>query len=102
MQQFRVPADEARSKLENVLNAKLSCPLRGDYKRVEFGPGPVRWKATNGAAELMSQEVFPTAHYRAAWLRWISRFDLELAFEDVTLVTHMELDVRSQRDPGSE
>jgi len=96
-QQLHVPVADARQVAEELLSAKLACPLGGEYK-IEGGfSGHDKWKSTAWQNDSMYYERRVPKDYTAPLLDWFAGLSLEFNIDATTLTTHIELDVRPKQ-----
>jgi hypothetical protein len=92
-----VPLAEAKATAENLLDARLVCPLGGQYKLVEdLGGGPTVWESTAWSGR--SASTIPE-DFEAPILKWFRGLDAHLSKVGDQVVTRLELDM--QRQPAA-
>jgi hypothetical protein len=94
-QQLQVPIEDARGTAEQLLDAKLVCPLGGDYQLVEDLNGGLRtWRSTawaNPGSTTVPED------FEAPLLKWFRGLDAHLTKLGDSVTTRVELDM--QRKP---
>ncbi|MCH8923632.1 MAG: hypothetical protein IIA67_10855 [Planctomycetes bacterium] len=96
-QQLHVPVADARQVAEELLGAKLACPLGGEYQ-IEGGfSGHDKWQSTAWQADSLYEERRVPKDYTAPLLDWFAGLSLEFNIDATTLTTHIELDVRPKK-----
>jgi hypothetical protein len=94
-QQLQVPIEDARPVAEQLLDAKLVCPLGGEYNLVEDLDGGLRtWRSTAWARP--SSTTVPD-DFEAPLLKWFRGLDAHLTKAGDSVMTRIELDM--QRKP---
>jgi len=92
-QQIRVPVKDCREAAEFLLNAKLVCPLGGQYVVRDLPGGESRWTSTR-LEEFQPKGGFvpeaPTG-YLAPPLNWFRGLDLHASLVDTLLAAHVEV-----------
>jgi len=76
--QFRVPADKAIGVVEEILRARLVCPLNGDYQANEQNIITLANAAT-------------VSNYESPFLKRLRGAEFELTTEGTTLISHVEV-----------
>jgi hypothetical protein len=94
MQQLRVDPDHAPEIARTVLAATPVCPLGGQYKLHEFGPGPVRWKSDAWQPAFIGNADYVPVGYRFPFLDWMRGLSLEFSLDQQTLTTHIEVELQ--------
>ncbi|WP_425618183.1 hypothetical protein NA78x_001882 [Anatilimnocola sp. NA78] len=96
-QQLHVPMEACAYVAEDLLNAKLNCPLDGEYKLMEEVGSGLYWRST----------VWPERYdlapvdYKAPLLDWFRGLDGHLTKEQGRLIAHIEVDLaRKPEDPA--
>jgi hypothetical protein len=96
-QQLHVPAEQARSTAEKLLDAELVCPLGGEYSLVEDLNGGLKsWQSSAWARQRAS--TIPD-DFEAPLLKWFRGLDAHLLKAGDAISTRIELDM--QRTPSS-
>jgi hypothetical protein len=96
-QQLHVPTEDARKVAEQLLGAKLACPLGGKY-RIESGfSGHDKWQSTAWQADSLYNETRVPKDFTAPLLDWFAGLSLEFNIDATTITTHIELDVRPKK-----
>jgi hypothetical protein len=94
-QQLHVPAEQAMDVAEDLLDAKLLCPLGGEYQLTEDLNGGMRtWQSTAWARP--STTTIPES-FEAPLLKWFRGLDAHLLRTGDAVNTRIELDM--QRKP---
>jgi hypothetical protein len=94
-QQLHVPLEQARDTAESLLDAKLVCPLGGEYQLVEdLNGGGKSWQSTAWARR--NSTAIPE-DFVAPLLKWFRGLDAHLTRTDGQIMTRIELDM--QREP---
>jgi hypothetical protein len=95
-QQLRVPIDQSKATMEELLDAKLVCPLGGEYELVEDLNGGLRsWQSTAWAK--LNGSTIPE-NFEAPLLKWFRGLDAHLTKSGDQITTRIELDM--QRNPA--
>lgn len=94
-QQLQVPMADAQAVAERLLDAKLRCPLGGEYELVEQPGSTPIWQST--AWPEQADGSVP-ADFRAPLLTWFRGVDAHLTKIDDKMAAHVELDM--QRKPA--
>jgi hypothetical protein len=96
-QQLHVPLGQAKSTTEELLDAKLLCPLGGEYQLVEDLNGGLKsWQSTvwaNRNAQTVPED------FEAPLLKWFRGADAHLTKFGDQISTRIELDM--QRKPSA-
>jgi len=98
--QFRLPPAKARLAVEQILGAKLTCPLSGDYAASQGPDG--RWRSTAWTPGRMADISAVPENYRFALLQWFRGLSLEFTLEETTLRAHVEIDLDPTGIPGAD
>jgi len=93
-QQLHVPPAACREAAEFLMDAKLTCPLGGQYVLRETPGGPPRWTSTmlekrpaaNGALAAHAPEG-----YQSPPLNWFRGLDLEATMTEKTISAHADI-----------
>ncbi len=96
-QQLHVPREEALKTAEHLLDAKLVCPLGGEYQLAQRDGSIALWQSTRWLAAIDPAE--PPDPYQPLVLDWFRGLDAQLTKSDGRLVVHAELDM--QRRPSA-
>ncbi|MCH8045855.1 MAG: hypothetical protein IID44_19255 [Planctomycetes bacterium] len=96
-QQLHVPVADAQTVAEELLGAKLACPLGGEYQIESGFSGNDRWQSTAWQADSLYAERRVPKDYTAPLLDWFAGLSLEFNIDATTLTTHIELDVRPKK-----
>jgi len=89
--QFRLAPGAGRNAVEQIVGARLACPLGGRY--VPGKPPPGRWVSTAWSADRLADVSAVPKDYRFALLRWFRGLELEFTLDRTTLRAHLELDL---------
>jgi hypothetical protein len=96
-QQLHVPLEEAKAATELLLDAKLICPLGGEYSIIEDLNGGLRsWQSTAWANRNAGQVP---DDFQAPLLKWFRGLDAHLTKAGDQITTRFELDV--ERHPAA-
>ena len=90
--QLGAPRAAARETAESLLDAKLACPLGGEYELDTVADGLEAWVSTAGDGSSA-----PPEDYQAPLLNWFRGVQAELLKSSGQIVVHAELDM--QRHP---
>ncbi|HUG93615.1 MAG TPA: hypothetical protein VML55_22435 [Planctomycetaceae bacterium] len=91
--QLQVPAADARRQAETILDARLVCPLGGEYELTRPAKGFAEWSSTVWAEPSLSAVNAVPADYRFDVLDWFHGLDLEFSIDRTTLETRIELEL---------
>ena len=93
IQQFHVPGDRAKTAAELLLDAKLICPLGGQYVYRQTPQGAGGWTSTffDGERRDGPPTARPPSGYQAPPLNWFRGLDLESLVEPETLALHAQV-----------
>jgi hypothetical protein len=95
-QQLHIPGDAAKTAAEVLLDAKLVCPLGGQYVYRQPPGGVAFWTSTalegTGRRSLLAAQV--PEGYQAPPLNWFRGLDLDVALSDNALAAHIQLDMQ--------
>lgn len=96
-QQLRVPLQQAKETAERILNAKLVCPLGGDYQLTENPDGSQRWASSawiDGKEQCRDDYVSPL-------MTWLRGLEAAVTIEEDRVVARGELDIqRAKQEQG--
>jgi hypothetical protein len=81
-QQLHVPPEQALSAAERVLDARLVCPLGGQYELKQPQEGPAAWRSTSARA---------SGPYRFPMLNWFRGLGADAVLDGPAVVAHIEL-----------
>jgi hypothetical protein len=96
-QQLHVPIEQSRTTMEELLDAKLVCPLGGEYQLLEDLNGGLKsWQST-ALAKRNATSV--PEDFQAPLLKWFRGLDAHLTKSGDQITTRIELDM--QRNPAS-
>ena len=95
-EQLHVPADMAKTAAEMLLDAKLICPLGGQYVYRPMPEGVGYWTSTalEGTRRPGLLRVQAPEGYLAPPLNWFRGLSLDAALADSSLAAHIELDMQ--------
>ncbi|MFO0897623.1 MAG: hypothetical protein U0836_09400 [Pirellulales bacterium] len=98
--QLRAPRDEALAIAERVLDAKLECPLGGEYKLMTLESGVQTWQSTATASQGRPR-LFAGAPegYVFPALRWFRGVELDLLLDEPQLRVHAEVQMQRAEMP---
>jgi hypothetical protein len=92
-QQLHVPGGDCKAAAELLLDAKLICPLGGEYAYQPTGDGLGRWTSTalgqGGNQSFLNVQV--PQGYQAPPLNWFRGLVLDATMTDNTLSAHAEI-----------
>jgi hypothetical protein len=91
-QWLRLPPDQSRRNLEEVLGAKVCCPLGGNF--VCVAEGPARWSSTawSKPSRFQIDEVAP--NWKFPFLDWLQAMTVDFDLEQNTLTASINLSTR--------
>jgi hypothetical protein len=93
-QQLHVPLADAKATAENLLDARMVCPLGGEYRQVEdLGGGPTVWESTAWAGRDAS--TIPDG-FEPPILKWFRGLDAHLSKVGDQVLTRVEIDMQRQ------
>ncbi len=92
MQQLRVPANEARSTAERLLQARLVCPLGGTFELTRAESLAERWRSTAWKHASLYQVTRTPNGFRSPVFDWFAGISIDLNFDRNSLSSHIELD----------
>jgi hypothetical protein len=95
-QQLHVPPEDALATAQQLIDAKLVCPLGGQYELVAHNNGTPLWRSTKWPAA--GDDRVP-ADYQALVLEWFRGLDAHVTKYDDRLVIQAQLDM--QRRPSA-
>jgi hypothetical protein len=75
-QQLGVPPAHSREVAERLLDAKLRCPMGGQYELAAVG-GMQRWTSTQASGKALDRKVAPDS-YQAPWTQWFGGAQVHL------------------------
>jgi hypothetical protein len=95
-EQFHVPTDMAKTAAELLLDAKLICPLGGQYVYRPMPEGVGYWTSTALEGTRRPGLLRPQVPegYLAPPLNWFRGLNLDAALTDGSLSAHIELDMQ--------
>ncbi len=93
IQQLHVPGERAKTAAELLLDAKLICPLGGEYVYRQTPQGVGGWTSTffDGQGRDGPPTPRPPSAYQAPPLNWFRGLDLESLVEPEVLSVHAQL-----------
>jgi hypothetical protein len=93
-QQLHVPPEQAKDTAEDLLDARLVCPLGGEYKLTEdINGGMKSWQSTAWA--LRNGAAIPE-DFEAPLLKWFRGLDAHLTRSTDQIFSRVELDMQRQ------
>lgn len=100
-QQLHVPLDQAKTTMEDLLDSKLLCPLKGEYQLVEDLNGGLKsWQSTALSKNNGQRETNAVPEdFEAPLLKWFRGLDGHLAKFGDQITTRVEIDM--QRTPSA-
>jgi uncharacterized protein (TIGR03000 family) len=87
------PADAARTA-EQLLGARLVCPLGGEYQLDAQSRGVPRWRSTGWPRDSVYDETAVPQSYRFPFLDWLRGAEIHFNLTPTVLSVHAELDVK--------
>lgn len=93
-QQLRVPMSQAKEVAEQLLNARLLCPLGGEYELVSGENGFDRWASSawvNGKQQSRSEYVSPL-------MTWMRGLHAAVTIEEDRVVAEGTLDIKRDKE----
>ena len=95
-QQFRLAPGDALSSVTQLLAARPTCPLGGEYA-FAAAPETHRGWTTTAEPEMSPADLAPPPKgYRAPLLEWFHGLHLDFSIDDTTLTTHIELELQAE------
>ena len=91
--QLGVPAEQAEEVVNELIDAKLQCPLGGEYRLVTTAVGP-RWQSS--AIDRMGNADDPPVGYLAPVLTWFRGATGRLTQYDARLIADLVVDVATE------
>jgi hypothetical protein len=101
-QQLHVPIEQGKATMEELLDSKLLCPLKGEYKIVEELNGGLKsWQSTAwvGADGVRRDASSVPDDFEAPLLKWFRGLDGHLTKSGDQVTTRIEIDM--QRHPAA-
>ncbi|MDE0734716.1 MAG: hypothetical protein OSB47_02770 [Pirellulaceae bacterium] len=95
-QQFGVPRAQSMDIAQDLLQARLTCSLGGEYKLATTANGSTRWHSTGGPKNIPAR--LPK-DYQAPLLSWFRGLESSLTRQGNQVMLHAQLDV--QRKNGA-
>ena len=92
MHQLRVPANEARSTAERLLQARLVCPLGGTFELTTAEHRAPRWRSSAWKHTSLYQVTGAPDGFRSPVFDWFAGVSIELNFDRNSLWSHIDLD----------
>jgi hypothetical protein len=92
--QLHVPRDECLAVAEQLLGARMVCPLGGEFTLVEGRRQAARWASTVWATEDPARPVVVPAEYRAPPLSWMRGLEAEVVMAPGQLTLHAQIDMQ--------
>ena len=101
-QQLHVPGDRAKAAAELLLDAKLVCPLGGQYVYRQSPEGVGRWTTTalEGTGPRKPLDGRVPDGYRAPPLDWFRGLDLDAAVQPGVVSAHAQIDMQLPEKPA--
>ena len=90
---LRLPAEYSRGTVENLLNARILCPLGGDYASDDL-EGRVHWSGTAWGNSSVCEVTRIPDDWQFPFLHWLRGLDLHFDLDQDTLHAQVELKVR--------
>jgi hypothetical protein len=90
-QQLHVPMAQAKELAEDLLDAKLHCPLGGEFQLMEEIGGPQVWESTAWAKRGDLSKV--PEDFQAPILKWFHGADAHLLKTGDQILVHAEIDM---------
>lgn len=101
-QQFHIPGEAAKAAAEQLLDARLICPLRGEYVYRPAQAGGGSWTSTALQAGATPGPAWSVPEgYQAPPLDWFRGLDMDVRVEPGTLVVHAEIDMQLPAERAS-
>ncbi len=102
--QFQLPREDCLAVAQNLLDAKLICPLGGSYKLKDLDNGLRAWSSTSVAAKGKKLEFNLPAGYLPPPMNWFRGLDLEFAMYENSLsaLATIEVERKSPIAPFAE
>ena len=105
-QQLHVPGDQAKAAAELLLDAKLICPLGGQYVYRQPPEGVGYWTSTalEGTGPRKPLDAQVPQGYQAPPLNWFRGLDLDVTLQPGVLSAHGQIDMQlpADREPAKE
>jgi len=99
--QLRAPRDQALAIAERVLDAKLTCPLGGEYKLVSLPSGVEIWQSTAVAGQARPRMFAgPPEGYVFPALKWFRGVEFDLLMDEPQLRVHAEVQMQRAEMPA--
>jgi len=98
--QLRIPLDKTQSVAEELLSAKLACPLGGEYELQKGFARTPRWHSTAWESSDLDYVNRVPKGFQAPLLDWFAGLSLDFDIDATTITTHVELDVRPKNRQG--
>lgn len=95
-QQMRVPLSEADATAERILNAKLICPLDGEYQLHANVDGMKRWSSS----AWLDGKVASRQRYVSPLMNWLRGLELRVTIEEDRIVAAGTLDIDREEKEG--
>ncbi|MFN5770364.1 MAG: hypothetical protein ACK5ZC_14905 [Pirellulaceae bacterium] len=99
-QQLGVPPAQSREVAESLLDAKLRCPLGGQYELASVG-GMQRWTSTQASSNAVDHKVAPDS-YQAPWTQWFGGAQVHLTQLPDQLILLGQIDLAKIPDAPEE
>lgn len=92
-QQMHVPMGQTKEVAERVLNARLICPLGGEYQLVDNQDGTQRWAST----AWIEGKTAKRDEYVSPLMNWLRGFIAAVTIEEDRVVATGELDIQREK-----
>lgn len=91
VQQFNLDPIRGRTAVENLLQARLQCPLQGDYLLSDSHGGAAYWSGSAWTKPSLFDEVTIPTGYRFRFLAWLNGLNAKFGLTTDTLTAEIEL-----------
>lgn len=85
IEQLRVPPDRSRAEVELLLDARLVCPLGGEFELSKNAAGVPVWISTRAPAAQKPADYLMPALY------WLRGLNAEVLVQEASLLAHVDL-----------
>ena len=92
IEQLRVPPERCLAEVESLLDARVVCPLGGEYQLTENAAGQPIWASTR------APNANRPADYLMPALYWLRGLNAEVAVEPASLRAHLDLVMPTKTD----
>ena len=97
-QQLKVPLPEAKTVAERLLDARLVCPLGGEYQLVDESGKQTRWASSVWLAGKRQSQ----GSYVSPLMNWLRGLEATMAIDEDRIVARGVLDIqRSKQEEGA-